>query len=47
MTHLPGSLVKRSSMLSVCLALSLSMKNSVQSGTGMACKYQRTLVVNL
>ncbi len=45
-TRLPGSLVRRSSMSSVCLALSLPMRSSVQSGTGMACKYQWTLVLN-
>lgn len=43
MTHLLGSSVRRSSMSSACLASILPMKSSVQSGTGMACKYQRFL----
>lgn len=40
MTHLPGLSVRRSLMSLACLALMSPMRSSVQSGTGMACKYQ-------
>lgn len=43
MTRLLGLSVRRSLMSLVYLALILPMKSSVQSGTGMACKYQRFL----